>query len=78
MALGIPVICSDHEVYRDTVIDGVTGFLVKDNEFADKLDLLANDHALREIMGKNAREAAQAYTIENNWHKWDAAYKELL
>jgi glycosyltransferase involved in cell wall biosynthesis len=78
MALGIPVICSDHDVYRDVVIDGVTGFLVQDNEFEDRLQLLASDRELREIMGMNAREIAQDYTIESNWDLWDSAYEELL
>jgi glycosyltransferase involved in cell wall biosynthesis len=78
MALGIPVICSDHEVYRGTVIDGVTGFLVQPDEFEDKLELLANDDELRWSMGKNARAIAQNYTIEGNWDKWDAVYKEIL
>ena len=78
MALGIPVIASDHEVYRGTVIDGVTGFLVKPDQFADRLEELANDSELREVMGKNAREAAKAWTIEGNWDKWDAAYSELV
>ena len=78
MALGIPVIASDHEVYRGTVIDGVTGFLVKPDQFADRLEELANDCELREVMGKNAREAAKAWTIEGNWDKWDRAYGELV
>ena len=79
MALGIPVICSNHEVYRDTVIDGVTGFLVDNSEeFEDRMELLAKDPELRESMSKNAREAAKAYTIEGNWYKWEQAYQELL
>ena len=79
MSLGIPVICSNHEIYQGTVIDGVTGFLVDtEEEFEDKMELLAKDAELRETMGKNAREAAQQYTIEGNWYKWEQAYQELL
>jgi glycosyltransferase involved in cell wall biosynthesis len=78
MALGIPVICSDHPVYQGVVIDGVTGFLVQPDEFEDRLQLLANDSELREIMSRNAREIAQDYTIEANWDLWDKAYEELL
>jgi glycosyltransferase involved in cell wall biosynthesis len=65
-------------VYRDVVIDGVTGFLVQPDEFEDRLQLLASDKVLREIMGMNAREIAQDYTIEANWDLWNSAYEELL
>lgn len=78
-ALGIPVIATDSEPYRDFVIDGVTGFLVsKEKEWRDRLKLLAGDDAFREEMGAKAREHARAYTIEGNWHLWDEAYRALL
>jgi glycosyltransferase involved in cell wall biosynthesis len=78
-ALGIPVIATDMEPYRDFVIDGVTGFLVKkEKEWRDRLRLLANDPDLRETMGAKAREHAAAYTMEKNWVLWDEAYRTLL
>ena len=79
-ALGIPVIASDCEPYRDFVIDGVTGFLVSERkkEWRDRLKLLAKDPGLRETMGAKAREHAAAYTMEKNWVLWDEAYRTLL
>jgi glycosyltransferase involved in cell wall biosynthesis len=78
-ALGIPVIASDAEPYRDFVVHGVTGFLVRrDHEWLTYLQQLADDEGLRESMGHKAREHARAFTIENNWHLWEQAYGRLL
>ena len=78
-ALGIPVIASDVEPYRNFVIDGVTGFLVrKKNQWRQRLRELAADPDLRESMGAKAREIARGWTIEKNWHHWDRAYSSLL
>jgi len=79
MALGIPVLASDCEPYRGTVIDGVNGYLIKKpNEWGRRLHELANDKAAREEMGAKARETARAHTIEANWQRWAAVYEELL
>jgi glycosyltransferase involved in cell wall biosynthesis len=79
MALGIPVIASDEEPYRDVITDGVTGFLVRSRaQWRSRLCELAADSGLREKMGAQAREAARAWTIEGNWHKWDAEYRKVL
>lgn len=78
-ALGIPVIASDVEAYRDFVIDGVTGFLVKrEHEWFKRLTELANDPDLRESMGAKAKEHAAAWTIEKGWNLWEQAYRGLL
>jgi glycosyltransferase involved in cell wall biosynthesis len=78
-ALGIPVIATDAEPYRDFVVHGVTGFLVRqDHEWLGYLQELASDEGLRESMGAKAREHARAYTIEKNWWRWTDAYGGLL
>jgi glycosyltransferase involved in cell wall biosynthesis len=78
-ALGIPVIASDCPAYRDFVVHGVTGFLVKyDHEWLKYLGELAADEGLRESMGAKAREAAREFVIEDGWKLWESAYKELL
>ena len=79
MSLGIPVLASDVEPYRDLVIDGVNGYLIrKRNEWGKRLQELASDTQAREEMSAKARETARAWTIEANWHKWAAVYEELL
>lgn len=74
-ALGIPVIATDMEPYRDFVIHGETGFLVRhDHEWNRYLGQLVQDKALREKMGKQAKERAADYTIQHNWRAWEQAY----
>ncbi len=78
-ALGIPVIASDVPAYRDFVLHGVTGFLVKrDHEWLKYLGELASDDGLREEMGAKAREHARAWAIDDGWKLWEQAYGRLV
>jgi glycosyltransferase involved in cell wall biosynthesis len=78
-ALGIPVLATDVEPYRDFVIDGVTGFLIRrDHEWMHRLRDLINDEAMRTEMGVKARELASQYTIEKGWKQWESAYQSAL
>jgi glycosyltransferase involved in cell wall biosynthesis len=78
-ALGIPVIASDSAPYRDFVIDGVTGYLVRhEHEWGQRLRELINDRAMREEMGVKARELASQWTIQKGWSEWVAAYKSIV
>lgn len=78
-ALGIPVIATDVEPYRDFVIDGVTGFLIRrDHEWTHRLRELINDEPMRLEMGAKARELASQWTIQQGWTKWEAAYKAIV
>ncbi len=78
-ALGIPVIASDVAPYRDFVVDGVTGFLVRrDHEWAARLRELVNDEAMRTEMGAKARELASQWTIQTGWKEWESAYSSVL
>jgi D-inositol-3-phosphate glycosyltransferase len=65
MACGTPVIASRVGGLQHTVEDGVTGFLVPAGDpdaLAEKLRLVLVDSDLRERLGANARQKAQAYT----------------
>lgn len=78
-ALGIPVIASDVAPYRDFVIDGVTGWLVRyEHEWATRLRDLINDEAMRTEMGAKARQVAAEWTIQKGWQEWEAAYASVL
>lgn len=77
-ALGIPVIASDVAPYRDFVLHGTTGFLVKyDHEWLKYLGELT-DPGLREDMGAKAREHARAWAIDDGWRLWEQAYEGLM
>ncbi len=63
-AMQLPVIISDAGGMKEGVIDGVTGFVVPENDinvFVEKIKLLANDPGLRKRMG----EAGRNFVVEN-------------
>ena len=58
MAAGLPVVASRSGTVEETVVQGLTGFLVEKNhagELAQALLLLLKDDALREAMGRAGR-----------------------
>jgi glycosyltransferase involved in cell wall biosynthesis len=76
---GIPSVASDCEVYRSFIRHGENGFLAKqEHEWLKYLSMLASDDALREKLGRQAREDARAWTVEANWRRWAAAYDSLF
>lgn len=78
-ALGIPCVASNVTPYRDYVIDGVTGFLVSGPEqWSQRLRELVNDEAMRDEMGKQAKELAAQHTIQIGWKDWALAYESIL
>lgn len=68
-AIGRPIITTDSVGCRDTVEDGVNGFIIsiKDSKaLADKLQILIENRYLREKMGKEARRIAERdFSLEN-------------
>jgi glycosyltransferase involved in cell wall biosynthesis len=77
-ARGIPVVASDEPPYRDFVLDGVTGYLVRDeHEWGARLYELVRNHRLREEMGRKAREVAAEWTIQRGWPEWEAAFASV-
>lgn len=78
-ALGIPVIASDVEPYRNFVKHGETGFLVNHSwEWSHYLNLLVQDEPLRRKLGEAAKEVAADYTIQKNVIKWYKLYESLI
>ena len=66
MAAGIPVICSPY--CAQVVEDGANGFVVEPREvekFAARIEQIRLDRALRERMGREARERTREYTWEH-------------
>ena len=74
MASGLPVICADAVGGRSLVSPGVTGFLAPPSDaaaFADRVERLASDAALRRQIGEAARERARTFS-------WDAEMARIL
>jgi 1,2-diacylglycerol 3-alpha-glucosyltransferase len=67
MAAGLPVVGIQSPGVGDSIVDGETGFLAKDEDlaaFTAKLVRLVTDHDKRIEMGKQARLAAEKYSID--------------
>lgn len=65
-AMGIPTIASPLNHFKESIIDGETGFIVKDNSeqsWIDAIERLIIDKDLREKVGDNARAE-----IKKNWN----------
>lgn len=64
-AMGIPTIASPLNHFRETIRDGETGFIVKDNSediWFESIEKLILDKKLRETVGKKAYEE-----VKKNW-----------
>lgn len=78
-ARGIPVIASDVLPYREYIVHGENGFLVKQaHEWGKYIHLLAANPDLRKEMGEKGRVHASALTHEANWHRWENTYEGLF
>lgn len=68
MAMGRPIITTDAPGCKETVINGVNGFLVPVGDFlslADKMELLLKDDDTAAVMGKESRKIAEEkYDVE--------------
>lgn len=80
-AIGRPIVTTNSIGCKDTVDDGVNGFLVpiKDREtLATKLAILIEDEKLREQMGRCAREKAEReFSLKTVIDKHLQVYEEL-
>lgn len=81
-AIGRPIVTTDSIGCRDTVEDGVNGFLVpiKDSKMlADKLQILLENKTLREEMGRNSRRIAEKdFSLEVVVQRHLAIYNSLI
>lgn len=69
MSCGVAVIAVSEGGLRESVVDGVTGFLVKREklELKEKIELLLKNDSLRNKLGKNSRERILAkFTWEDS------------
>lgn len=75
-ACGTPTVASDSPGLRESVVDGVTGFLVPHGDvaaLAERIGSILGDEALRERLGRGARRFAEGYSWEASVGAMEAA-----
>ena len=78
MACGVPGVALDRWGVKDLVRSGETGFLVAtQEEFRERLALLASDAGLRRKLGNAARTRAETFSWERVTKETVAFYREL-
>lgn len=82
MRAGLPCVCSDVGGCGEALLDGVTGYLVPRGDwvrFAERLNQLVNDPALRQTMGRAGRERyANDFTLQRMGSETIQVYKSIL
>ncbi len=81
MACGVPVVASRVGGLRETVQDGLTGYLVPRScpqPFAERLELLLGDVGLRRRLGREARIAAERFRWSEVATQVEDVYHELV
>jgi glycosyltransferase involved in cell wall biosynthesis len=78
-ASGLPILATPVNGVRELVSDGVNGFLITADprDIAGRLRMLAEDPALRERLGRAARDAALEYSWEKMVERHHRLYSSL-
>ena len=81
-AIGRPIITSNSVGCKETVVDGVNGYLIEPKDvdaLTEKLDLLISNIELRQKMGRESRKYAEEYfDIEVVKERHLSIYNELI
>tara|TARA_R110000737_G_scaffold119331_3_gene151761 strand:+ start:232 stop:1371 length:1140 start_codon:yes stop_codon:yes gene_type:complete len=80
---GVPLVASDIGCYNETIIDGVTGFLIPEDNprkvWIEKLAILAKNPKLRREMGENLRQQVnEKFDINKHVGERYHLYKQLM
>lgn len=82
MAAGLPIIATDQGAITESVIDGQNGFIVatgNSKAIAEKLNVLAADHDLREKMSKASRALyEQKFTGEQLANNYTRVFNTII
>jgi glycosyltransferase involved in cell wall biosynthesis len=77
--LGLPVVATPTEAYREAVIDGIDGFLAHNtHDWIDKIGRLITDVDLRERVGNAGRaKAIDSASFSRIWPQWIKVFSSL-
>lgn len=81
-AAGVPVVASDSQATRETIMDGVNGFLTPYGDvdaLSERVLMLASDPQLRQEMGSRARQMAQEqFDVRDTVRHYAMLYRRVL
>ena len=81
MSCGLPLVSSNRHGINDYSIENVTGYKhdpADSKGFAQSIDKLLSDDALRSKLGENCKEIAQQFTLEESLKCMKNIYLEML
>jgi glycosyltransferase involved in cell wall biosynthesis len=81
MASGTPVISLDGKGNRDLIQNGVTGFLINEQnaaQFADRIEALTNDEKLYQLFSENGVLFSKGFDVKQRTKELIQFYKEVL
>ena len=79
MAASIPVVCIDDESFRNTVINGINGYLFKNKkEYIKYIEELIDDNKKLKELGKNARKSTDQYSSKYYAESALKVYNKML
>jgi glycosyltransferase involved in cell wall biosynthesis len=81
-ALGTPCVAYDVAGLRDSIIDGRTGLLVKENgdvtKLAEAMIKVLGDGALRKALSENALEYCKSFSWDRTSQEFEKVLKEIV
>lgn len=81
MAMGLPVVATNAEGFREVMEDGKTGVIIDEydaEQIADALERLVSDETLRQNYGENGRRrAVELYDWNKNVDTMEAVYETM-
>lgn len=80
MAAGIPIVATDHQMYRNILEDGRTAVLTSQNphDFARGIEYVLENPEVGEKMAENAKREAEKFSIQKVVDQLMAVYESVL
>jgi glycosyltransferase involved in cell wall biosynthesis len=80
MASGVPIVTTDHQMYRNVLEDGRTAVLTQQNpeDFARGIVHLLENPRIAEEISKKARSEVEKYSVKNIADQMESVYLTLL
>ena len=79
MSTSMPVVCIDDESFKNTVIDGLNGFIFKNKkEYRKAIDDLMNDNKLLKKLGEQAKISTAEYSSKYYAERVLDVYKKTI